>query len=84
MQRKDFLKLSAGAAAMLAAPRLALSQSNRPIRLIVPFLATGSTDICARIIAPRLAQVIGREVRIDNVAGKGGMLGARALVEAPP
>ena len=56
----------------------------RPIRFIVPFPPGGSTDIYARIIAPRLSDKLGQQVVVDNRAGAGGALGAELAAKAPP
>ncbi|WP_431282343.1 Bug family tripartite tricarboxylate transporter substrate binding protein [Humitalea sp. 24SJ18S-53] len=71
-----------GAAAMaLAAPALAQTATawpDRPITLVVPFLAGGSTDIAARILADRMPPLLGPRARIivENRAGAGGSVGA--------
>ena len=46
---------------------------TRPITLIVPYAAGGSVDAVARIVAPRLAERLGQNVVIENVAGAGGI-----------
>ncbi|HZF77183.1 MAG TPA: tripartite tricarboxylate transporter substrate binding protein [Acetobacteraceae bacterium] len=75
-------------AASLAVPGLARAQSwpDRPIALVVPFTAGGSTDIAARILAERMAPRLGPQARIvvENRAGAGGSLGAdHARRQAP-
>ena len=56
---------------------------SRPIRFIVPFPPGGSTDICSRILGPRLAESLKQQVVIDNRAGAGGSLGAELAANAP-
>jgi tripartite-type tricarboxylate transporter receptor subunit TctC len=68
-------------AALIALPTPALAQPafpDRPISLVVPFTAGGSTDIAARILAERMAPRLGPNARIvvENRAGAGGSLGA--------
>ncbi len=70
------------AAALAALPVSA--QSNRPLRLIVPFTPGGSSDILARAIAPRLGQALGQTVIVDNKPGAGGSLGAAEAAKAEP
>ncbi len=57
--------------------------SPRQIQLVVPFSPGGSTDLFARVIAPRLSARLGLPVVVDNKPGAGGMLGADFLSRAP-
>ncbi len=79
LSRRRWL-LHAGAWAALPAA----AQSNRPLRLIVPFTPGGSSDILARAIAPRLGQALGQTVVVDNKPGAGGSLGAAEAAKAEP
>ncbi len=56
---------------------------SKPIRLIVPFLAGGATDLMARSMAQKLADAVGQPVVVDNRAGAGGSMGAEAVAHAP-
>ena len=58
--------------------------AQRPIRLISPFAAGGSTDIVGRLIAPRLAERLGQNVIIENRPGAGGMIGSNFVAKATP
>lgn len=55
---------------------------NRPMRLIVPFAAGGSTDIVARLLAEALHQKLGQPVVVENKPGAGGMLGTELVAQA--
>ena len=56
----------------------------RPIRIIVPFVPAGPTDINARMVAQRLTEAWGQSVIVDNRPGAGGMLGTEIVAKAPP
>lgn len=56
---------------------------NKPIRLIVPFPAGGSTDIVGRLVAQHLGERLGQSVIVDNRGGAGGLIGASAAAQAP-
>ncbi|HEV7803160.1 MAG TPA: tripartite tricarboxylate transporter substrate-binding protein, partial [Burkholderiales bacterium] len=54
----------------------------RPIRLVSPFAAGGSTDTIGRLLAPRLSQRLGQNVIIENRPGAGGMIGTASVAKA--
>lgn len=56
----------------------------RPVRIIVPFVAGGGTDLLARLIAPRLGEVLGQQIVVDNRGGGGSILGTQLLSKSPP
>jgi tripartite-type tricarboxylate transporter receptor subunit TctC len=76
----------AATATLLAAPAVKAQPGwpNRTIRLIVPFVPAGTTDIAARILAERLTQRLGQQVVVENRAGAGGNVGSEVVVRAEP
>ena len=65
-------------------PALAQEFPHRPVKLVVPFAAAGSTDIVARLVADALQGPLGQPVYVENKAGAGGMLGAEAVARSMP
>lgn len=56
----------------------------RPITIVVPFAAGGSTDIVARLVAQKMSESMGQQVLVENRAGAGGNLGAQAVARSTP
>lgn len=56
---------------------------NKPIRIIVPFSAGGPTDITVRNLAPRLTELLGQSIIVDNRAGANGIIGAEIVAKSP-
>ncbi|AVS85910.1 LacI family transcriptional regulator [Paracidovorax avenae] len=77
--------LIAAAAACALLPGLAAAQAfpSKPITIIVPFAAGGTTDILARIIAQGMGAELGQSVVVDNRAGAGGNIGGQVAARAP-
>ena len=57
---------------------------SRPLRLVSPFAAGGSTDTVGRLLAPRLSERLGQNLVIDNRPGAGGMIGTASVAKATP
>jgi tripartite-type tricarboxylate transporter receptor subunit TctC len=56
----------------------------RPITMVVPFAAGGPIDVVARIITPRMSELLGQQLVVDNIPGAGGMVGASRVTKASP
>lgn len=79
-----FSRRAALALALAAAPGLAWAFPDKPVTLIIPFAAGGSTDVVGRIVAERMSAALGQQVLVDNVGGAGGSLGTARAARAEP
>jgi tripartite-type tricarboxylate transporter receptor subunit TctC len=67
-----------------SAPATAQVYPTRPVTIVVPFAAGGGNDILARLLAQHMGQALGQQFVIENRAGAGGTIGARAVAKASP
>ncbi|MEI2299553.1 Bug family tripartite tricarboxylate transporter substrate binding protein [Ensifer sp. MJa1] len=86
LTRRATLTLGLMALSALPFGTTALAQGfpDRPVTLVVPFAAGGSTDVVARIVAQKMSEDLGEQVIVQNVAGAGGNLGAANVARADP
>src|SRR4051812_8341546 len=82
--RRLVMTAMASALGLAALPAAAQSAwPNKPVRIVVPFAAGGTTDILARAIAPELSKAFGQQFIVDNRAGAGGNVGADIVAKSP-
>ena len=76
--------LAAAWLAALAAPAQAQDWPAKPVKIVVPFAAGGSSDQLARLLAPELAAAFKQQFYIENRAGSSGALGSAQVARAEP
>src|SRR5262245_60970747 len=71
---------------LLAGAQGVLAQAfpAKPIRLVAPFQAGGGGDTVARLVAQKLAEILGQQVIVDNRAGANNIIGTEAVARAAP
>jgi tripartite-type tricarboxylate transporter receptor subunit TctC len=74
------------AVALLGTASVALAQQypSRPVRIVVPLSPGGFSDTPARILAPRLSELFGRQFYVENRPGAGGTIGWDFVAKSPP
>lgn len=85
-RRKTVQAIAAGLLAPVAARAQTTAQPypSKPIRLIIPFSAGGTTDVLGRIIAQHLSPIVGQQVVADNRSGANGNIGTDLAAKSPP
>lgn len=86
MQAFRILAALAAVAAGLSVARAQTPQEwpNRPVRLIVPFAAGGSTDVAARLVGDYLSRAAGQQFYVENRTGANGVIGMDAAAKSAP
>lgn len=82
--RRGLLALAALAIGCCATGAQAQAYPQKPVKLVVPFAAGGTTSILARLLAERLTQGLGQPFVVDNRPGAGGNVGMDAVAKAEP
>jgi tripartite-type tricarboxylate transporter receptor subunit TctC len=85
MKRRTFhLQLAASLAAAHAMSVRAQDRfPSRPVKIVVPFAPGGGPDVLTRKAAPRLAEILGQNVVVENIVGAGGILATQTVARAP-
>ena len=84
LTRRRLVQAAALAVAMASGSVMAEAWPSKPISLIVPFPAGGTTDVLARALGEKLAQSLGQPVIVENKPGAGATLGADFVAKAKP
>jgi tripartite-type tricarboxylate transporter receptor subunit TctC len=83
---RNFICLAAGVAALAALSGIASAQTypSRPLTMVVPFAAGGAFDVIARVITPRLSEILRQQVIVENVGAAAGIVGTGRVAQAAP
>lgn len=84
LTRRRLVQAAALAVAMAGGNAMAQAWPSKPISLIVPFPAGGTTDVLARALGEKLSQSLGQPVIVENKPGAGATLGADFVAKAKP
>ncbi|MCW0037978.1 tripartite tricarboxylate transporter substrate-binding protein, partial [Acinetobacter baumannii] len=86
LPRRAIVAAACALAGAIALPAVAQGQASwpsHPVRLVVPFPASGATDLVARVVAQRMSLDLGQQLVIDNRPGAGGNNGTDNAAKAP-
>jgi len=74
----------AAIAAIASVPATAQEFPTRPLTLVVPYAAGGPADVVTRIVVPKMSEILGQTIVVENIPGAGGMTGAARVARAAP
>lgn len=85
-RRRILYSFAQTAIGLIATPGLLKAQTatDKPVRIVVPYAPGAGTDAVARLLALKLADLLGQPVVVENRTGAGGAIGARYVMDAPP
>ncbi|MDB5808223.1 MAG: hypothetical protein JWN94_345 [Betaproteobacteria bacterium] len=75
VKRVVCIRVCAMALALVAGAAHAQSYPVKPVRMIVPFVPGGNTDIIARAFSPFMSEALGQQIVVENRGGAGGVIG---------
>ncbi len=83
--RRQFLQLTAGAAALPALAQVAAADTfpARPITIVCPFAAGGATDVMSRVLADPMGKALGQTIIVEDLTGAAGAIGVAKVVRSP-
>jgi tripartite-type tricarboxylate transporter receptor subunit TctC len=84
MRRRNLICALVIAGALAPAAALAQTYPTRPITMVVPFAAGGAFDVVGRIVAVRMAELLGQPVIVENTTGAAGIIGVNRVIAAKP
>lgn len=86
LQRRSFqLQLAAALVGLRALPSWAQgAYPSRPVKIVVPYAPGGGPDVLTRKLAPRLGEILGQSIVVENIVGAGGILAAQSVARAAP
>jgi tripartite-type tricarboxylate transporter receptor subunit TctC len=86
MSRNPIIAIISATLASLAAPAPAAAQDwpTRPVTIVVPFAAGGAFDVIARVMTPRLSEILHQQVIVENVGAAAGIVGTQRVARATP
>jgi tripartite-type tricarboxylate transporter receptor subunit TctC len=82
--KRVLLTLAAAFGLAASAAHAQAPYPTRPITLVVPFTAGGTTDVVARLMADHMSRTLGQQLVVENVTGAGGTVGAGRVAKAAP
>ncbi|WP_310567654.1 tripartite tricarboxylate transporter substrate binding protein [Hydrogenophaga sp.] len=85
MQKRTFVLAAAAAATLALGSTQAQAQAypSKPIRIVVPFPASGTSDVLARLVGQKMSEKLGQSVVVENKAGNAGNIGADFVAKSP-
>jgi tripartite-type tricarboxylate transporter receptor subunit TctC len=81
--RRTRLVLVVAALATLTSLACAQNFPTRPITVVVPIAAGGSTDVITRLVTKHMSESLGQPIVVENITGAGGIIGSAKVARAP-